>query len=217
MTGNPLSKTVHWLNRECRRLLFTAVVSVKSTSFPELETKNHERSFISKSMLVSERPVSQIPNRSAPRVRGVYTRSPVSSTAVWIGLCIKISISLLTDVTSASDMMTSEWISQKMSLFITRARFAFLLFFVTEVTTLASLPPSPLRLPITFCTDSVMCLDTISSGLTSGDLFSAMSVNNLPPIRNVSGPTALDPSYSRGRTQRKILPKKLLMPCPRWG
>ena len=41
-----------------------------------------------------------------------------------------------------------------------------------------------------------------------GDLFSRMSLRILPPIRNVSRPTALARRHKKGRTQRKRLPKK---------
>jgi hypothetical protein len=50
--------------------------------------------------------------------------------------------------------------------------------------------PRPFNtLPIKFCADSDMRLDTISTGLTSGDVLSAKSDIILPPVRMVSRPS----------------------------
>ena len=103
----------------------------------------------------------------------------------------------------------------KISLFITRARLAFFLFFVTDETPLARLRPPPRRLPIRFCTDSVRSLDTISLGISSCDLFSAMSVRILPPVRNILRTTSLlRAKVGVGPTERDCR-KKLPIPCPR--
>jgi len=74
----------------------------------------------------------------------------------------------------------------------------------------ARLRPRPRNLLNTFWTDSVTCLFTISpTVVASVALRSAISVGILPPVRNVSRPTALAPLHKSGWTQRKKLPKKL--------
>jgi hypothetical protein len=54
-----------------------------------------------------------------------------------------------------------------------------------------------------FCADSPRRAANISRALTSGDLFAAMSVMILPPVRNASRPSALIPFHRRGLTVRK--------------
>jgi len=94
-----------------------------------------------------------------------------------------------------------------MSLFIIfRARFVFLfpnLGLLLPPVSLVRLRPRPRNLLIKFCTDSGSCLDTISPKLVSGELRSVISVRILPPVRNVSRPTALAPLHKRGRSSRK--------------
>jgi hypothetical protein len=97
-------------------------------------------------------------------------------------------------------------------------RFVSLDFFV-----LRKLPDAALRLrfppPRNFCTkfcvEAVTCRDTISSALTSGDLFSAVSVKMLPAARRASYPTALPALQSMGLMNLKRPPKKLPIPWPR--
>jgi hypothetical protein len=63
-----------------------------------------------------------------------------------------------------------------------------------------------------FCADSLTGFAMMSRGLVS---VYVMSVRILPPVRNVSRPTAFTPLQSTGRTSRKIVLKKLPTPCPR--
>jgi hypothetical protein len=65
------------------------------------------------------------------------------------------------------------------------------------------------NLRIKYCVASVTCLETMS-----GDIFSAISVNILPPVRNVSRPTALTPLQMNGLTIRNRPLRKLPIPCP---
>jgi hypothetical protein len=57
--------------------------------------------------------------------------------------------------------------------------------------------PLPPNFWVNFCVDSVTCFETMSPGLTSVALFSAMSVQILPPVRNVSRPRDLHQSKRR--------------------
>jgi hypothetical protein len=75
-----------------------------------------------------------------------------------------------------------------MSLFIRLADFVFFFFCFIDLAEAAAgrLPPRPYNLLINVCADSNTCFDTISLALTLGDVFSAMSVRILRPVRNVS-------------------------------
>ena len=95
---------------------------------------------------------------------------------------------------------------EKRSLFV--ILFFFLVFLVfRDVVRLSRLRPRPRNLLIDFCVDSVTCLEMISSALTSGDFFSAISVKILPPLHNDSRPRALVPLQKMGLTNGNELPK----------
>jgi hypothetical protein len=64
--------------------------------------------------------------------------------------------------------------------------------------------PRPFKiLPIKFCADSDMRLETMSTGLTSGDVLSAKSDKILPPVRMVSRQSDWAPLQIMGLIHRQ--------------
>ena len=191
-------------------------MSVKSKSFPASETNLPRTwSLISKSIRVS---VSLFIKTSwsfwSTGELGLYTVSTVPSTDVWICLCAKMSNSLLTDDISAPDIMKCEWrkLGEDIQFYYADTLGLFVYRFDTSSESLMAAAAQIIdHIMHGIC--QVFWLDI--SWLTSGDLFAVMLVRILPPVRNVSRPTAFVPLYRMRRTQRKLLPKRLPITLPR--
>jgi len=158
---------------------------------------------------------------------GIYANSVVPSTDVCIGLRAKMPNSLLTDaISTMADViyccrMTEVVIGKYVPFYYFSRGILRLLtprLFLTSLhsITVGMFTALTLQFANQILAGSVSCLDDVfTEVVVSVGLRSAISVRILPPVRNVSRLTALTPLHRRGRTQRKRLPKKLPIPCPR--
>ena len=205
----------HWLKSECRELFVTAVKSVLSKFVPSaLVCLPLIYSFTFRSMYVSLRQIWETPNRSGPQMLWAYRLPRPSLGQTTVRAWGKISNCELTDTVCAD--MAGQWLVSvgRRCLFLCVS--VFLLAFCLTII-LSRLPTRPRNLPIKCCVHTVTCIETISRGFTSGDLFPAMSVRILPPVRNVSRRRVLAPLQRIGLTTRHKPHKELPIPQPAEG